>query len=62
MVMIGNGSKKSALDRLASEIGENPMVTGMFCQRMATKIGVDVDLVVERLTRLVLELKAERGR
>jgi hypothetical protein len=50
-------SQKRALDRLAAELGENPAITGAFVARMASKIGVPVQMVVEKLTDLVVELK-----
>ena len=55
-------SQKRALDTLATELGENPAVVGMFVARIAGKIRVPVSLVIERLTALVQQLKKEASR
>lgn len=55
-------SQKRSLDRLAGELGENPAVVGMFVARMAGKLRVPVQLVIERLTALVQQLKQEAHR
>lgn len=54
-------SKKSQLAELAAELGENTVVVAAFVGRMSRKLQVADTIIIERLTRLVRELKAERN-
>lgn len=54
-------SRKALLGELADHMGENPTVVAMFVARMAKKLDVPDTLIIERLTALVVEIKAQRA-
>lgn len=59
--MAAEKSKKAQLAELAAELGENTMVVAAFVGRVSRKLQVTDTIIIERLTKLVRELKAERN-